>query len=165
MINLKPRAVLILSVSLLAISAAANAKFQVTAFEGGPGFKAIQAANYSLALKRTRRGVSKPLSLGFEANGNHCVAQLFSSNPTSALDSCNSALLSLDRQSTLRYYQQTYKIEQTRSALYSNRGVAYAINGNPMAAKKDFERALSLDPYNLDASTNLRHLLASSAAN
>jgi tetratricopeptide (TPR) repeat protein len=154
------RTALILLVSLLGFSVSASTMiFKVTAFEGGPGFKEIQKANYYLALKRTTRGVSAPLSHGFEASGNHCVAQSFSSKPERAVSACNSALRALDSASSSSYYQQTYKVEQNRSALYSNRGVANAVNGDRQAAKRDFERALSLDPYNTQASDNLQHLL------
>ncbi|MFT5063674.1 MAG: hypothetical protein ACI91G_001044 [Gammaproteobacteria bacterium] len=61
------RTALILLVSLLGLSVSASTIiFKVTAFEGGPGFKEIQKANYYLALKRITRGVSAPLSHGFE---------------------------------------------------------------------------------------------------
>jgi tetratricopeptide (TPR) repeat protein len=150
----------ILLVSLISFSVSASTMlFKVTAFEGGPGFEEIQKANYYLALKQTTRGLSAPLSQGFEASANHCVAQSFSSKPERALSACNSALRALDSAPSGRYYQQTYKIEQSRSALYSNRGVANAVSGDRQAAKKDFERALSLDPNNTRASDNLQHLL------
>lgn len=157
-------AAIISSLIFSTLSGSALAKFQVTAFEGGPGFKAIQEADYSLALKRTKRSVAASTSLGFEASGNHCVAQLFAADAESAVLACNTALRAIGNDSAIMYYQQTYKVDQSRSTLFSNRGVAHAFDGDLEAAQKDFERALSLDPNNAQAKDNLQHLLKKTAA-
>lgn len=150
------------SVVALVATAPAHGAYRVTAFDNSPGFDKIMAADYTAAQHEIERAAQSYQR--YARHANRCVTLLKSADVDAALASCERALdvAPVDLASSLvpLYHRRA----EVLTHLYSNRGVVKAVNGDYYGARADFERALSLDPENVNAKANLEQIAASEVA-
>lgn len=137
----------------VSVSLTAHAGYHVTAFGDAAGFDEIMAADYRAA--DAALNAPRYERFGFAVHSNRCVAELKMNERGEALSSCERAVVTAPNDLGSVPPRAARK-RLVLAHLYSNRGVARAVNGDMYGAREDFERALSLDPGNANARRNLQ---------
>jgi tetratricopeptide (TPR) repeat protein len=65
-----------------------------------------------------------------------------------------------DPEKAVEYFSQAIQSEPNFAKSYNARGVAYVLLGEYDKARADFEKTLEIDPTNVQAQENLKHLAA-----